>query len=69
MSFTEELEVPPGFTMNFKDALRIVSEGVIIKLAVPKRALGLTRRFREVDCAFKELQVRYILSHSLDRNW
>lgn len=61
MSFTEELEVPPGFTMNFKDALRIVSEGVIVKLAVPKRALGLTQRFREIDCAFDELEVMFIL--------
>ena len=57
MSFTEELEVPPGFTMNFKDALRVVSEGVLIKLLVPKRAVGLTERFREVDRAFTELEV------------
>ncbi|VDC05558.1 unnamed protein product [Peniophora sp. CBMAI 1063] len=56
MSFTEELTVPPGFTMTFKDALRVVSEGVLIKLAVPKRALGLTKRFREVDIAFEQLQ-------------
>lgn len=58
MSFTEELEVPPGFAMNFKDALHVVSGGVIIKVAVPKRALGLTQRFREVDLAFNELHVR-----------
>lgn len=59
MSFTEELEVPPGFTMNFKDALHVVSGGVIIRLAVPKGALGLTQRFREVALAFDELQVKY----------
>ncbi|KZV73228.1 614 534 cytochrome P450 [Peniophora sp. CONT] len=57
MSFTEELEVPAGFTMNFKDALHVVSGGVIIKLAIPKRALGLTQRFREVNLAFNELEM------------
>ncbi|KZV61166.1 cytochrome P450 [Peniophora sp. CONT] len=56
MSFTEELEVPPGFSMNFKDALHVVSEGVTIKLSVPKWALGLTQRFREVDLSFSELE-------------
>ena len=60
MSFTEELEVPPGFSMNFKDALHVVSGGVLVKLAVPKWALGLTQRFRDVDRAFNELGVSMI---------
>ncbi|KZV66717.1 cytochrome P450 [Peniophora sp. CONT] len=59
MTFTEELESPPGFTMNFKDALRIASENVIIKLSVPKSALCLTQRYREVDLAYNELE-RYM---------
>lgn len=57
MSFTEVAEVPHGFNMNFKDALRIVSESVFIKLAVPRFLMDLTQRLREVDVAFKELEV------------
>ena len=58
MSFTEGLDVPPGFKMSFKDALHVVSGGVIVKLAVPRCALGLTQRFREVDLAYNELEVK-----------
>lgn len=57
MSFTEESEVSPGYTMTFKDTFRIVSEGMMIKLTMPKLALRLTKRFRQVDLAFNELEV------------
>ncbi|VDC04500.1 unnamed protein product [Peniophora sp. CBMAI 1063] len=60
MSFTEETEVPSGFRIGFKDALRIVSENVFIKLAVPNRLMGFSRRLREVDQAFSELE-KYML--------
>ncbi|KAF5362787.1 hypothetical protein D9757_011011 [Collybiopsis confluens] len=35
-------EVPPGHDMSFKDAIHEVSAGAIIKVLVPKWAMGLT---------------------------
>ncbi|VDC06284.1 unnamed protein product [Peniophora sp. CBMAI 1063] len=64
MSFTEEHSVPDGFSMNFKDALYVVSEGVAIKMAIPKRMLCMTQQFRKVDRAFDELQRH--MSHMVD---
>lgn len=66
MSFTDEDEVPSGFTMSFKHALRIVADNVVIKVAVPKRALCLTQRFRNVDRAFNELEVTSFLRVASD---
>lgn len=58
VSWQEDTVVPPGYTMSFKEALHIVSQGTIVKAVVPNWAMGLTERFRRVRAAFKELDVR-----------
>ena len=49
--------IPPGHTMTFKDALHIATKDFILKLVVPKWALGLTPRLRKVKLGFEELHV------------
>lgn len=57
ISWTDDQKVPPGHRIAFKDALHIVSTEIFVKLAVPKWAMGLTQRFRNVQTAFDELRV------------
>ncbi|VDC05557.1 unnamed protein product [Peniophora sp. CBMAI 1063] len=60
LSFSEELEVPYGYQMNFKDALQSVCENIMIKLAIPRVILDLTKRSRKINAAFDDLQ-KYML--------
>lgn len=57
ISWNDDLKLPPGHRMTFKDALHIVSSDVFIKLVVPKWAMGWTQRFRNVQIAFEELRL------------
>ncbi|KAG2062586.1 cytochrome P450 [Suillus decipiens] len=59
MSWTEDGIVPPGHQLTFKDALHTVTQDLIIKLLVPRWAMGLTQRFRRAGLAFDELH-RYL---------
>lgn len=52
------MTIPPGHTISFKESLHIVSTDMLLKLAVPSWAVGLNKKFRRVDTAFKELRVR-----------
>ncbi|PFH50911.1 hypothetical protein AMATHDRAFT_40534 [Amanita thiersii Skay4041] len=56
ISWKEDTQIPLGHSMKFKDALRIVSTGVFIKLAVPKLLMKLVPAFRTIDLAFSELR-------------
>ena len=44
--------------MTFKEALHIVASDAFIKLAVPSWMMNKVERFRKVETAFSELQVR-----------
>ncbi|KAI0064392.1 cytochrome P450 [Artomyces pyxidatus] len=55
ISWIDELTVPAGHRMTFKDALHVVSSEVIMKLAVPNWASGLTKRTRKIRLAYDEL--------------
>ncbi|EIM88971.1 cytochrome P450 [Stereum hirsutum FP-91666 SS1] len=55
VSWKDDTVVPPGYTMSFKEALHVVSTGTIVKAIVPNWAMGLTKHFRHVRDAFKEL--------------
>ncbi|TFY55986.1 hypothetical protein EVG20_g9110 [Dentipellis fragilis] len=68
ISWTDDLKVPPGHTMTFKDALHTVSTDVFLKLIIPDRAMGLTKRFRHVRDAFKELDLYMLEMISSRRN-
>ncbi|TFY75699.1 hypothetical protein EWM64_g8312 [Hericium alpestre] len=55
ISWNDDLKIPPGHKMTFKDALHVVSSDVFLKLVVPDYAMGLTERLRNVRLAFEEL--------------
>ncbi|KAK7457058.1 hypothetical protein VKT23_010360 [Stygiomarasmius scandens] len=55
ISWKEDLVVPPGHKMTFKDALHEVSTGVFTKLIIPQWAMHLTNRLRKIQLAFDEL--------------
>ncbi|TDL22808.1 614/534 cytochrome P450 [Rickenella mellea] len=57
ISWDNDLQIPPGHQMSFKDALHIVSVDIIYKLAVPDWAMGLTKKLRTVKLAFDELRM------------
>ncbi|PSR70454.1 hypothetical protein PHLCEN_2v13705, partial [Hermanssonia centrifuga] len=58
ITWEDDLVVPPGHQMAFKDALHIVSTDVILKAVIPNWAmkLGPTKRIRNVVTAFDELE-------------
>ncbi|EJC99158.1 614/534 cytochrome P450 [Fomitiporia mediterranea MF3/22] len=55
ISFAEDLKVPPGYHMSFKDALHIVSQDMIIPTVLPAWMLNLTKRLRNVRTAVQDL--------------
>ncbi|KAF8895567.1 cytochrome P450 [Infundibulicybe gibba] len=66
ISWEEDSAIPPGHKLSFKDALHIVSTGVIAKIIVPDWAMGMTSHLREIRLAFSELQ-RYMSEMIRDR--
>ena len=59
MTWTSDLNVPPGHQMTFKDALRILSNNLFLRIRIilPDWAMNLTRHSREVRQAFIEPKV------------
>ncbi|KAF9465029.1 cytochrome P450 [Collybia nuda] len=55
ISWQDDAILPIGHQITFKDALHIVTTDVFLKLIVPDKALGLTKRTRNVRLAFDEL--------------
>ncbi|SJL04168.1 uncharacterized protein ARMOST_07528 [Armillaria ostoyae] len=56
MNWQADSIVLPGHTMPFHDALHLVSTGFIVKMVIPRWAMGLTRKWTEVINAFDELE-------------
>ncbi|KAF5322602.1 hypothetical protein D9619_001346 [Psilocybe cf. subviscida] len=56
ISWKEDLAVPEGYTMSFKDALHTVASETLVKLIVPEPLLGVTKRTRKCRDAFSELR-------------
>ncbi|KAJ3514323.1 hypothetical protein NLJ89_g2441 [Agrocybe chaxingu] len=59
VSWKEDVVIPPGHQMTFKDALHIVTTDIFVKLIVPDWAMRLTPRLRRAKLAFDELH-RYM---------
>jgi len=55
ITWNDDLKIPDGHKMTFKDSLHIVSTDVFFKLIFPRWALGLTERLKKVRIAFDEL--------------
>ncbi|KAL5522930.1 hypothetical protein ACEPAF_1197 [Sanghuangporus sanghuang] len=55
ISFAEDLKIPPGHNMSFKDALHIVSTDMILPTVLPAWSLNLTQRLRNVRTAMADL--------------
>ncbi|KAG5648538.1 hypothetical protein DXG03_003149 [Asterophora parasitica] len=56
ISWKDDDSIPAGHQMTFKGALHVVTTDIFLKLIVPERALGLTKRLRNVRLAFNELE-------------
>lgn len=61
VNWTDDLAIPAGHQMTFKDALHLVSTDVFLKLIVPTWAMGWTARLRRVRLAFEELEVMQVI--------
>ena len=59
VTWTSDLIIPPGHQMTFKDALHVLSSGLIFKIVLPKWAVNLTERTRKINLAFIEMKVPY----------
>lgn len=57
ITWTTDLDIPPGHQMSFKDALRILSTNLTLQLILPSWAKNLTENTRKVQLAFTELEV------------
>jgi hypothetical protein len=57
VTWTSDLDVPPGHQMTFKDALHILSTNLFLKIVLPDWAMNLTKHSRKVRQAFIELKV------------
>ena len=57
VTWTSDLVVPPGHQMTFKDALRIMSTNLIMKIILPDWTKNLTKHSRKVHQSFMELKV------------
>ncbi|ETW77984.1 cytochrome P450 monooxygenase 13 [Heterobasidion irregulare TC 32-1] len=55
ISWTDDMKLPPGHQLTFKDALHTMSTDIFLKLIVPGWAMGLTKHLRHVRQAFKEM--------------
>jgi hypothetical protein len=53
-------EIPKGHTMPFMRALPAATEGLLLRLALPKWFLLLAKRGREAVRGHKEMEVGYL---------
>jgi hypothetical protein len=58
VSWFNDLDIPPGHQMSFKNALHILSNHVVLKFIVPDWAKDATELTRKIHLAFCELKVR-----------
>ncbi|KAF5322275.1 hypothetical protein D9619_001909 [Psilocybe cf. subviscida] len=56
ISWKEDVVVPEGYTMPFKDALHTVANDTYIKVLIPESLLGVTKRTRTSRDAFADLR-------------
>jgi hypothetical protein len=57
VTWSSDLDIPPGHQMTYKDALQALSTDVLLKLLIPEWATNLTKRTARVHLAFRELEV------------
>jgi hypothetical protein len=57
VTWSSDLDIPPGHQMTYKDALHVLSTNVIMKILVPEWAKNVTERTARVHLAFRELEV------------
>ncbi|KAK0479259.1 cytochrome P450 [Armillaria novae-zelandiae] len=66
MDWQADTVVPATHTMSFHDALNLASIGIVLKLGVPRWAMGLTPKWAKVRAAFDELEL-YMLEMIRDQ--
>ncbi|KAI9449693.1 cytochrome P450 [Russula earlei] len=60
VTWADDLTVPPGHQLTFKDAFHVLSTNLIMKIILPDWAKNITDRTRKVHLAFVELK-QYML--------
>ncbi|KAH7905463.1 cytochrome P450 [Hygrophoropsis aurantiaca] len=60
ISWKDDVVIPAGHQLTFKDALHSVTTNLLTKLLIPRWAMGLTKRWQHTRLAFDELQ-QYLL--------
>ncbi|KAH7909584.1 cytochrome P450 [Hygrophoropsis aurantiaca] len=60
ISWKDDVVIPVGHRLTFKDALHSVTKNLKTKLLIPRWTMGLTKRWRHTRLAFDELQ-QYLL--------
>jgi hypothetical protein len=57
VTWSSDIDIPPGHEMTYKDALHVLSTNVLLKIFIPEWAKNLTKRTARVHLAFCELEV------------
>lgn len=57
LTWSSDLDIPPGHQMTFKDALHVLSTKIIMKIIVPEWAKNLNKEIGRVHLAFHEMEV------------
>ncbi|KAF9263883.1 cytochrome P450 [Marasmius fiardii PR-910] len=60
ISWQDDVIIPAGHKLTFKEALSEVSEGVIAKMVLPRWLMGITEKTRKIKLAYEELD-KYML--------
>lgn len=60
MDWQADTVVPARHTMSFHDALNLASTGIVLKLGVPRWAMGLSPKWAKVRAAFDELELHML---------
>ncbi|KAF9268343.1 cytochrome P450 [Marasmius fiardii PR-910] len=60
ISWHDDLILPPGHKLTFKEALSEVSKTIFVRVVCPERLMGISEKTRKVKLAFEELD-QYML--------
>ncbi|THH17553.1 hypothetical protein EW146_g3277 [Bondarzewia mesenterica] len=66
ISWTDDMKLPLGHQLTFRDALHTMSSEIFLKLIFPDWAMGATKHLRHVRLAFQEIE-QYMLEMIHDR--
>ncbi|THH17554.1 hypothetical protein EW146_g3278 [Bondarzewia mesenterica] len=66
ISWTDDMKLPLGHQLTFRDALHTMSSEIFLKLIFPDWAMGATKHLRHVQLAFQEIE-QYVVEMIRER--